>query len=130
MLCLSCSPSLCADVFFVTRYVPCSRNVRRCAVCRSRSHLDRFRQHKFALLAALLASKPTQHKTQPLTHGATECALKLAYLQCSFSSRFPRDVTDSARMNSSNSMEPSCGQEWHNSHYKNPLSSEAQNNYA
>lgn len=29
------------------------------------------------------------------------------YVQCSFSSRFPRDVTDSALMNSSNSMEPS-----------------------
>lgn len=29
------------------------------------------------------------------------------YLQWSFSSRFPRDVTDKARMNSSNSIEPS-----------------------
>lgn len=32
----------------------------------------------------------------------------ICYLQCSFSSRFPRDVTDRARINSSNSMEPSC----------------------
>lgn len=28
--------------------------------------------------------------------------------QFNFSSRFPRDVIDSARMNSSNSIEPSC----------------------
>lgn len=33
------------------------------------------------------------------------------HLQCNFSSKFPLDVIDSARMNSSNSIEPSCGME-------------------
>lgn len=32
----------------------------------------------------------------------------IIYLQWSFSSKFPLDVTESARMNSSNSIEPSC----------------------
>jgi hypothetical protein len=33
---------------------------------------------------------------------------KSVNLQCSFSSKFPLDVIDSALMNSSNSIEPSC----------------------
>lgn len=42
----------------------------------------------------------------------TQFKLKhLAYLQCNFSSKLPLDVTDSARMNSSNSIEPSCERE-------------------
>jgi hypothetical protein len=46
---------------------------------------------------------------------ASHCALKLVYSQCSFSSRLPRDVIERARMNSSNSMEPSWEQERHKS---------------
>ena len=37
------------------------------------------------------------------------------YLHCNFSSKLPFDVTDRARINSSNSIEPSCDSESQNS---------------
>lgn len=40
-------------------------------------------------------------------YGNTQQQKKENNLQCSFSSRFPLDVTDNARMNSSNSIDPS-----------------------
>lgn len=43
------------------------------------------------------------HKQFRITH-----VCKYSYLHCSFSSRLPRDVIDNARMNSSNSIAPSC----------------------
>lgn len=51
---------------------------------------------------------PSEHTKTESVHKKEEKEEKVHYLQTSFSSKFPLDVTESALMNSSNSMEPSC----------------------
>ena len=49
-----------------------------------------------------------QSVTKLSTRRETKWTARARYLHCNFSSKLPRDVMDNARMNSSNSMHPSC----------------------